>query len=369
VLRAARTLFNLVPCNRELEVAVSNFLDHAADVATFAKNAGPQSLRIDYLAAGSRLSFYTPDFFVRSEQGHCFLVETKGREDKEVPRKAKAAIAWCEAASMPNCRWEYIYVPQGVFERLTGDTLAGLARTCQPALKNLLDSEDTSEQLPLFAAADQAEAAEHEKAPALQGIVDEDTLRALPPRYRKAVEQAGVLFRFFENKEGMNYSPVFTALLGSLDEAARGLIVRRLQPAMPATMPDQRTWFEPYLGDLDRRSQPRYGRVAQNLKRTLVFSNGFMPLGLLRDCMEYALNDNTRIDGVFQAVKAVFRMAGGRNLLAAVVRIYDFRNTSVAHQEKEVTDPKEAQQHLVGWIRGLKHSWTLEMWRGREVGR
>jgi type III restriction enzyme len=176
----------------------------------------------------------------------------------------------------------------------------------------------------------------------------------LPPRYRKAVEQAGVLFRFFENKEGMNYSPVFTALLGSLDEAARGLIVRRLQPAMPATMPDQRTWFEPYLGDLDRRSQPRYGRVAQNLKRTLVFSNGFMPLGLLRDCMEYALNDNTRIDGVFQAVKAVFRMAGGRNLLAAVVRIYDFRNTSVAHQEKEVTDPKEAQQHLVGWIRGLK---------------
>jgi type III restriction enzyme len=150
VLRAARTLFNLVPCNRELEVAVSNFLDHAADVATFAKNAGPQSLRIDYLAAGSRLSFYTPDFFVRSEQGHCFLVETKGREDKEVPRKAKAAIAWCEAASMPNCRWEYIYVPQGVFERLTGDTLAGLARTCQPALKNLLDSEDTSEAAPAF---------------------------------------------------------------------------------------------------------------------------------------------------------------------------------------------------------------------------
>jgi type III restriction enzyme len=62
----------------------------------------------------------------------------------------------------------------------------------------------------------------------------------LPPRYRKAVEQATMLFRFFENKEGMNYSPVFTALLGSLDEAARGLIVRRLQPAMPATVPDQK---------------------------------------------------------------------------------------------------------------------------------
>jgi hypothetical protein len=36
------------------------------------------------------------------------------------------------------------------------------------------------------------------------------------------------------------------------------------------------------------------------------------------------------------------------------IRIYDFRNTRVAHQEKEVTDPKEAQQNLVGWINGLK---------------
>jgi type III restriction enzyme len=354
VLQASRTLFNLVPCNRELEVAVSNFLDRAADVVAFAKNAGPQSLRIDYLASGSRLSFYTPDFFVRSEQGHYYLVETKGREDKDVPRKAKAAIAWCEAASMPDCRWEYIYVPQGVFERLTGDTLGALARTCQPALKTLIDSEDTSDQMPLFAAAARAEAAEDDKAPQLKGIVDDAILQALPPRYRKAVEQATMLFRFFENKEGMNYSPVFTALLGSLDEAARGLIVRRLEPAMPARVPDQKTWFDPYLRDADRRAQPRYEKIAQNLKRTLVFNNGIMPLGLLRDCMECALNDNTRIEGVFQAVKAKFKVAGGRDMLATVNRIYDFRNTCVAHQEKDITDPKEAQQNLVGWINGLR---------------
>lgn len=354
VLQASRTLFNLVPCNRELEVAVANFLDRAADVLAFAKNAGPQSLRIDYLAAGARLSFYTPDFFVRSEQGHYYLVETKGREDSDVPRKAKAAIAWCEAASTANCRWEYIYVPQGVFERLTGDTLAALARTCQPALKTLIDSDDTSDRLPLFVAAAQAEAAEQDKAPLLKGIVDEATLDALPPRYRKAVEQATMLFRFFENKEGMNYSPVFTALLGSLDEAARGLIVRRLQPSMPATVPDQKTWFEPYLRDADRRSQTRYERMAQNLKRTLVFNNGVMPLGLLRDCMDYALNDKTRLDGVFEAIKAKFQVPGGRGMLATVIGIYDFRNTRVAHQERECTDHKEAQQHLVGWIKGLK---------------
>jgi len=354
VLQANRTLFNLVPCNRELEVAVANFVDHANDVAAFAKNAGPQCLRIDYLASGSRLSFYAPDFFVRSQEGRCYLIETKGREDKDVPRKAKAATAWCESASTPSCPWEYIYVPQGVFERLTGDTLGDLARTCQPAFKTLIESEDTSAQMPLFAAAAQAEAAEQEKAPELRGIVDEATLQALPPRYRKAVEQATMLFRFFENKEGMNYSPVFNALLGSLDEAARGLLVRRLQPTMPATVPDQKTWFDPYLRDADRRTQSHYEKMAQNLKRTLVFNNGIMPLGLLRDSMEYALNDNTKIGGIFQVVKAKFKVAGGREMLAAVSRIYDFRNTCVAHQEKEITDPKEAQQHLVGWIKGLK---------------
>lgn len=355
VLQADRTLFNLVPCNRELEVAVATFLDQRAkDVTAFAKNAGPQSLRIDYLATGSRLSFYTPDFFVRSQQGHYYLVETKGREDKDVPRKAKAAIAWCEAASTPQCRWNYIYVPQGVFERLTGDTVAVLARTCEPALKTLLESEDASIQMPLFAAAAAAEAAEQEKAPELKGIADQAILQMLPPRYRKAVEQATMLFRFFENKQGMNYSPVFNALLGSLDEAARGLLIRRLQPSMPANVPDQKTWLDPYLRDADRRMQPHYERMAKNLKRTLVFNNGIMPLGLLRDCMEYALNDNTRIDGVFQIIKAKFKVAGGRELLATVTRIYDFRNTRVAHQEKELTDSKEAQQHLVGWIKGLK---------------
>jgi len=37
---AKRTLFNLVPCNRELEVAMASFLDRATDVVSFCKNAG-----------------------------------------------------------------------------------------------------------------------------------------------------------------------------------------------------------------------------------------------------------------------------------------------------------------------------------------
>ena len=67
---ASRTLFNLVPCNRKLEVAMAQTLDRTfKDVAAFAKNAGPQALRIDYLTDQRRLSLYTPDFLARKNDG------------------------------------------------------------------------------------------------------------------------------------------------------------------------------------------------------------------------------------------------------------------------------------------------------------
>ncbi|MBW8042587.1 MAG: restriction endonuclease subunit R, partial [Planctomycetes bacterium] len=196
---------------------MTKFLDRAHDVKAFAKNAGYQCLRIDYLASGSRLAFYTPDFFVRTSDGHYYLVETKGQEDREVPRKAQAAVAWCESASTRKQKWEYIYVPQGVFERLTGDSVAELASMCRPARQELLrDLEEGEVQTTLFTAL-------AEEAPEIEEIVDQATLEKLPPRYKGSVEQAATTFQFYKKKEGMDYSPVFQALLGAMDEAARGL--------------------------------------------------------------------------------------------------------------------------------------------------
>ena len=350
VLGATHTLFNLVPCNRELEVAMTNFADRAPDIAAFAKNAGPQALRIDYLAAGGRLAFYSPDFFARAKDGRYYLIETKGQEDRDVPRKARAAIAWCESASTPSCPWEYVYVPQGVFGGLSGNSIAELARTCSPSLQYLLEEPQRPDQMTIF----DAMVAADDQAPERKGLVDDETLAALPPRYKKAVEQATMLFRFFENKEGMNYSPAFNALLGSIDEAARGLLIRRLQSDMPVPSPDQQTWFDAYLEDVDHRRRDSYRSMAQNLKRTLVFKNGTSPLGLLRAAMDYALNDRTRIGGVFQAVREKFQVAGGRDFLTLLQRINDFRNTYIAHQEQELTDRKKAEQELIVWIKGLR---------------
>lgn len=136
VLISARTQFNLVPCNRSLEQALTEFLSKASDVSAFAKNAGPQALRIDFLAEGQRLAFYTPDFFVRIA-AECFLVETKGQVDRYVSAKARAAVEWCKAASTKSTKWSYVYVPEGVYQRFQGTSFAELVRMCAPALHEL----------------------------------------------------------------------------------------------------------------------------------------------------------------------------------------------------------------------------------------
>jgi len=205
VLPATLTPFNLVPCDRNFEVAFSRFIDKAPDVAAFAKNAGPQCLRIDYLADGMRLAFYRPDFMVRANEGHYYLVETKGREDKDVPVKARAAIAWCKSASTKECKWTYLYVPQGAFEKFSGNTVEQLARTCEPALHHLIREETEQASLPLFAS--------EEKKPETSAFIDEARLNALPSRYRQAVEHAIDLYQLPEIKKAGAMPPYLTSCL------------------------------------------------------------------------------------------------------------------------------------------------------------
>ena len=325
---------------------MAQFLERASDVAAFAKNQGPQCLRIDYLTEGKRLTFYTPDFFARDKEGNYYLIETKGREDRDVPLKARAALAWCKSASTKQRKWTYIYVPQGVFERLTGATVSDLDRTCNPALQNLIKEKEGPQMTIVWE--------DDEKAPEVKSFINPALLEALPPRYKKASEEAITLYRFLEKKEGVNLSPIFQTLFGSMDEAARGLIDRRLSPEKPSDIHDQKDWFEPYFDKVDGRTRNQYGKMTNNLKRTLIYQNGISPIGLLRSCLDFALNDKNKIGGVFEAVKKKFQVKGGRDLLALVERINDFRNTWVAHQERDLNDVKKAGQELKVWIEGLK---------------
>ncbi|GIK53229.1 MAG: type III restriction endonuclease subunit R [Planctomycetota bacterium] len=346
---SGRTLFNLVTCNRALEVALSKFLDQAADIAAFAKNAGPQCLRIDYLADGGRMAFYTPDFFARDAGGNYYLIEAKGREDRDVAAKARAAQAWCESASASGVRWTYLYVQQGALDAVKSNSMKELAGACAPALHGLLNEADERTKFPLFAALLE----DKPKATATE-FIDNAALEALPGRYRKAIDDAVTLFYFVASKPGMNFASAFNGLLGPLDEAARSMIMRLLVPEMPTSVPDQKAWFTPYISGVSQGAKKGWEEVALKLKKTLVFNNGFSPIGLLRSCLDFAVNQYPPFTGVFEAIKGKFQFPHAQDLLARLTEVNDFRNMYVAHQEKELTDAALAKSNLQGWVALLR---------------
>ena len=89
------------------------------------------------------------------------------------------------------------------------------------------------------------------------------------------------------------------------------------------------------------------------------------PLGLLRSCLDYALNDATELAGLFATVRESFRQAGGRALLEMVQSVNEFRNKRVAHQDKPLTDGGEARAALKRWVESLAALWT-EHARGKK---
>ena len=100
-----------------------------------------------------------------------------------------------------------------------------------------------------------------------------------------------------------------------------------------------------------------YTELARNLRKTLVYQTGVSPLGLLRNCYDYALNDSTALTGVFEAVRDELRLPGARAIFEAVKIVNDFRNTRVAHQEKPLANPDETKAALLKWVETLALLW------------
>jgi type III restriction enzyme len=346
---ATRTLFNLVPCNRELEVAMSNFLDKAGDVAAFCKNAGPQALRLDYVTDASRLAFYTPDFLVRTTDGQYWLVETKGRVDKDVPLKVGAAVAWCKATSKKT-PWKFLYVPEGVFQKFSGDALGELETACAPHLADLLaERVEAQFTLPLgeVGAADVN----------LSEFISTECFDVLPPRYQKGVDQAVSLFRHLERKTGVSFAPPFTALLGALDEAARGLMIDLLGPDVPEDPKQLEEFFEPDVSSLPTKDGDTIKWNARNLKGTIVDRKGTMPIGVLRWSLNYAKSTRQSFGGIFDSIKKQFAPIASKEFVKQIEKINGFRNTYVAHQEQPLEDVEQARVALKEWAAGLYDIW------------
>jgi type III restriction enzyme len=114
-----------------LELEFAAFLEGAEDVQAHAKNYMAVGFKIDYVRANGELSTYTPDFIVRDTAGGVWVVETKGREELDLPQKMARLKQWCADASAASVaeggpRYGFVYVDQTGFEQHKPQTFAGL---------------------------------------------------------------------------------------------------------------------------------------------------------------------------------------------------------------------------------------------------
>jgi type III restriction enzyme len=134
-LAATKSVFNKVVGDAQaggFELSFAAFLEGAPDVAAFAKNYLAVGFKLDYVKADGDLSTYTPDFIVRTTDDTVWIVETKGREEIDVPQKMRRLRQWCEDATAASAdedglAYRFAFVDQRGFERHTPKTLAALA--------------------------------------------------------------------------------------------------------------------------------------------------------------------------------------------------------------------------------------------------
>ncbi|MFH1969165.1 MAG: DEAD/DEAH box helicase family protein [Verrucomicrobiota bacterium] len=130
-----KSLFNRIvgePGAGGLELKFAAFLDseEAKDIVAFAKNYYAIGFKLDYVKADGDLSTYTPDFVVRTTDGTIWIVETKGREELDLPQKMERLRQWCAAATAAEengQRYDFVFVDQNGFEKHAPKTFAALA--------------------------------------------------------------------------------------------------------------------------------------------------------------------------------------------------------------------------------------------------
>jgi type III restriction enzyme len=98
---AKKSLFNKVVGDNRLELEFAGFLDGCRDIVSFVKNDRQMnpSLFIEYQNADGSISNYFPDFLVKRSPKEVWIVETKGREDLDDPRKWERLRSWVADAT------------------------------------------------------------------------------------------------------------------------------------------------------------------------------------------------------------------------------------------------------------------------------
>ncbi len=114
-----KSVFNRIVGDGSFELQFAQFLEDCEDVVSYAKNYLAVGFKLDYVKADGGISNYYPDFLVKTSGRDIFVVETKGREDLDVPLKMARLRQWCEDVNrvQSDAGCGFVYIDQERFEK------------------------------------------------------------------------------------------------------------------------------------------------------------------------------------------------------------------------------------------------------------
>ena len=123
-----KSVFNRITGDSHFELEFAAFLENCSDIISYAKNYYGVHFKLDYVNADGDISNYYPDFLVKLIDGRVIVVETKGREDLDVPLKMQRLSQWCEDINRtsPDVNYDFVYVDQESFDVYRPETFQQL---------------------------------------------------------------------------------------------------------------------------------------------------------------------------------------------------------------------------------------------------
>lgn len=112
-LPTKKSIFNKIVGDSHFELLFAGFLEAAVDVKKYIKNYFQLNFKITYINFEGGISNYYPDFVLQLNNNDWFVVETKGAEDLDDPKKIERLKIWCEDATKSTGKiYKYLYVKQ-----------------------------------------------------------------------------------------------------------------------------------------------------------------------------------------------------------------------------------------------------------------
>jgi len=226
--------------------------------------------------------------------------------------------------------------------------MEALARACRPRLEQMLRSLETGQgELSFETTPGEVRKERAEEALSKAGVAD------LPEEIRTYVDQAVNQLAFSRAKNYANLGSAFSPLLLPFEQLCGEVLRKYLGPRVPMSGKDREFYFDPYLDDQPPEIRDVLIKNQRNLQKFLLHFANCNRIGTLLFCINYALEWNIEVGGIWKDVRTAFRDPAISELYPTINEMNKFRNRHVAHVDEPLSDGDAAEKAMLQWIQGL----------------